>query len=261
MTTPTPRGLRKLETAVQLMLGLAVAMMVALFFAAPAQALVKQSGSGICHDEASAWFDRTRSFTAFGTMEDCLQSGRAYKGYSGVARPPAGASLEPAMGKVRPNAYDRALYDHWVDADGDCQNARHELLQELSTGPITLTSSGCAVARGRWLDPYTGQVFFEARDLDIDHMVPLAWAHAHGASEWTAEQRRAFANDPVNLFAVDAQANRAKGASGPLDWLPPNAAFRCEYVLRFHRVVLTYGLTYSDYERAGMDALRSRLCN
>jgi hypothetical protein len=117
------------------------------------------------------------------------------------------------------------------------------------------------VVRGRWNDPYTGKIFSNARDLDIDHMVPLAWAHAHGADQWDAAQRRKFANDPINLFAVEASANRAKGAKGPLDWLPPDAAYRCEYITRFHRIVLTYKLSYSASEASNMDRLRSNLCS
>jgi len=240
---------------------LVTAALLAIGLAAPASAaMVKQSNSGICHDTGSSWYDRTRNFTAFGSMEECLGSGRAYKGYQGPARPAANpVATQPRGGARVP--YDRELYDHWIDTDGDCQNARHELLQELSTGRVTLNASGCTVARGRWNDPYTGIIFTNARDMDIDHMVPLAWAHAHGADRWDADLRRQFANDPVNLFAVQASANRQKGAKGPLEWLPPNEAFHCQYVTRFHRIVLTYRLTYSDYERREMDALRARLCN
>jgi hypothetical protein len=157
-------------------------------------------------------------------------------------------------------AYDRELYDHWIDVDGDCQNARHELLQELSTATVKMNSSGCTVASGRWNDPYTGNIYTNSRDLDIDHMVPLAWAHAHGGHSWDAATRRQFANDPVNLFAVQAAANRQKGAKGPLEWLPPSQDFQCQYVTRFHRIVVTYNLTYEPWEAEQMDALRAQLC-
>lgn len=158
-------------------------------------------------------------------------------------------------------SYDRHLYDHWIDVDGDCQNARHELLQELSTSAVTMNKSGCTVGTGRWNDPYTGNVYTKSRDLDIDHMVPLYWAHQHGGHSWDRETRRKFANDPVNLFAVQASANRQKGAKGPLEWLPPNEGYHCQYITRFHRIVLTYKLSYSPAEKQQMDALRAKLCN
>lgn len=174
-----------------------------------------------------------------------------------------GAQVMPAsMGAGDANyvSYDRALYGDWADADGDCQNTRHEMLQMLSTGNTQLTSDGCAVATGRWLDPYTGRIFTNARDLDIDHLVPLAWAHAHGGYAWDAATRAKFANDPVNLFAVDAATNRAKGAQGPDTWLPPDASFQCQYILRFERVVQSYGLTYNPNEASAISALRDAKC-
>jgi hypothetical protein len=213
--------------------------------------IVKQSNSGICHDTASPWYDRTKDFAAHETMAACLAEGRAYSGYDGPA--------ESRPADV-PQEYDRTLYGRWIDVDGDCQNQRHELLLSLSTGPVTLSPDGCRAAHGRWNDPYTGRIFTESRDMDIDHMVPLAWAHEHGAHAWDAETRERFANDPVNLFAVKAGVNRSKGARGPLEWLPPNASFHCQYVTRFHRIVLTYKLNYAPEEREQMDLLRAQLC-
>jgi hypothetical protein len=241
-------------------LGLAVAHVA--FSAAPAQALVKQSNSGICHDGGSAWFEKTRNYKSFGSMSECVTSGRPYKGYSGSERaaPRTASTAAPTPASVSV-PYDRDLYDHWIDEDHDCQNARHELLQELSTGRVTLSSSGCTVKSGRWNDPYTGNIYTNSTEIDIDHKVPLAWAHAHGADKWNKATRRKFANDKVNLFAVQASANRQKGAKGPLEWLPPSQAFQCSYVTRFHRIVLTYKLQYTAYERKQMDEQRAYLCD
>ena len=61
---------------------------------------------------------------------------------------------------------------------------------------------------------YSGEVIFDASKLDIDHIVPLKWDWGHGANEWSKEKREKFANDPVNLVAVEASLNRQKGAKG-----------------------------------------------
>jgi type IV secretory pathway VirB10-like protein len=156
--------------------------------------------------------------------------------------------------------YDRTLYGSWIDSDGDCINTRHEVLAELSTGAVQYTTDGCAVVRGRWLDPYTGQIERVARDLDVDHLVPLAWAHPRGGATWDSVRKMEFANDPRNLFATKAAVNRAKGAKGPLDWLPPSAEFHCEYITRFERIVRIWSLEYRDNEVIDMAALRANSC-
>ena len=156
-----------------------------------------------------------------------------------VSTLPIGASGE--VGTVRDTAYDRRLYGSWADLDSDCLDTRHEILRELATGPVTMSPDGCRVVRGRWNDPYTGRIHREARELDIDHLVPLAWAHARGGHRWSATKRRQFANDPVNLFAVQASVNRSKGAAGPLEWLPPDPRHHCAYVTRSLEPVVHLG--------------------
>ena len=43
--------------------------------AAPAEAMVKKSDSGICHDAKSPSYGRTKKFTEFKTVDECLKSG------------------------------------------------------------------------------------------------------------------------------------------------------------------------------------------
>ncbi len=209
---------------------------------------VKLSASGICHDAASPWYGRTARFTAMPDMATCLTTGRAYSGY------------EPGAAEAPSDAYDRDLYGDWLDTDGDCQNTRQEILAALSTVAVTWNGAGCTVVRGRWLDPYTGRIFLDAADLDIDHLVPLAYAHVRGAAHWSRDKRIAFANDTRNLFAVDASANRSKGAQGAAEWLPPDRGFQCQYLLRFDRIMVLYGLHYGEFEAARIARLRQRHC-
>ncbi|WP_207802438.1 HNH endonuclease family protein [Rhodovulum sp. BSW8] len=157
--------------------------------------------------------------------------------------------------------YSRAAFGAgWADPDGDCLDTRAELLAGLSTVPVTLAPSGCSVRHGRWIAPYTGWVVTQARDLDIDHIVPLRYAWGHGAASWPSAKRARFALDPVNLLPVTASANRSKGARGPLDWLPPDQVFRCQYVLRFRRIAKAYGLVHSAAEKRDLAALTEQVC-
>ena len=156
--------------------------------------------------------------------------------------------------------YDRDLFGGWSDTDGDCQNMRHELLQELSTAVVRFSENACRVTRGRWFDPYTDKVFFESRRLDIDHLVPLKYSWDRGAHSWTAKKRVKFANDPVNLFAVEKSVNRQKSAYGPAEWLPPNIKFRCQYILRFQRIIKKYTLDQNTAELRLIKQAQQQYC-
>ena len=91
----------------------------------------------------------------------------------------------------------------------DNQDARAEALIETSTvQPVQFASADrCRVTRGRWISPFTGKVIQNASDIDIDHVVPLAWAWEHGASQWSDEKRERFANDLTHLWPVELGLN------------------------------------------------------
>ena len=133
-------------------------------------------------------------------------------------------ATQEAFDEQRPVSliYQREDWKHWIDADGDCMNTRHEILQSQSVGRVKLSPGGCYVSSGTWHDPYSGKSYARASDLDIDHVIPLKWAHEHGAANWSPERKETFANDPRNLLAVDDGLNQAKGAKGPTEWMPPN---------------------------------------
>lgn len=99
--------------------------------------------------------------------------------------------------------------------------------------------------RRKWIGLYTGKIFSNARQVDIDHVVPLKEAHISGASGWTKEKKRQFANDEDNLLAVSKSANRSKGAKDPAKWMPKNEAFHCEYIKKWVAVKEKY-ILYMD---------------
>lgn len=209
-----------------------------------AHATIKQSSSGLCHPPQSPWYERTTHFTAYQTLEACLDAG---------GRLPAGVSLS-SVNKTD-TGYQRSQFGHgWDDWDGDCQDSRAEALIATSTTTVRFADAKrCQVVTGRWISPFTGNVIQNAGDIDIDHVVPLAWAWAHGASQWPRDRRKAFANDPVNLWPVEASLNRSKGARGPDEWMPP--AGECQYISRFLRLLIKYDLKPSDTEAAEFQRL------
>ncbi len=91
--------------------------------------------------------------------------------------------------------YDRDDWKHWVDADGDCQDARNEvLIAESRTAVAYRTDRKCRVAAGQWLTPYSNFIVTNPGKLDVDHMVPLRNAHDSGASHWSAQEKERYAD-------------------------------------------------------------------
>jgi len=154
--------------------------------------------------------------------------------------------------------YDRKDWKHWSDFDSDCMNTRHEILKDQAVGPVRLSPDGCYVSTGLWDDPYSGKKYTRASDLDIDHVVPLFWAHKHGGANWPVQLKEQYANDPEGLLAVDDGLNQQKSAKGPDEWMPPNKAYHCGYIAHFDRIVAKYRLQYTPSEQQFMAAARSR---
>lgn len=163
---------------------------------------------------------------------------------------------QPCADAEADSGYDRSAWPHWRDADDDCQNTRAEVLIRTSQVPVTYKrTKRCVVASGLWIDPYTGATFRDASKLDIDHLVPLRHAHGRGADDWKRGRRAAFANDPDNLVAVSASANRSKGADGPAQWLPDNRDYWCEYGQRWRRIKQAYDLQMTARGRQALERL------
>jgi hypothetical protein len=117
--------------------------------------------------------------------------------------------------------------------------------------------NSCKVLAGTLApDPYTATsirfVYGGASEVDIDHVVALSDAWQKGAAKWAPGKRLAFANDPLNLLAVDASANRSKGDGDTATWLPPNRSYRCTYVARQVAVKRKYGVWVTPAEQDAM---------
>ena len=153
-------------------------------------------------------------------------------------------------------AYSRASWQHWIDADVDCQDARQEVLIEESLESVAFrTARECRVEDGSWIGPYTGLPYTDPSNLDVDHMVPLANAHHSGAWAWDAERKREYANDlsyAGHLIAVQASANRSKGSKGPEAWKPPLRSYWCAYAVDWATIKVRWDLTATASEIAAL---------
>ena len=155
--------------------------------------------------------------------------------------------------------YDRHDWKHWVDADGDCQDARQEVLVAESRATVSYqTDRRCRVTSGQWLAPYSNVVVTKPGKLDVDHMVPLGNAHLSGAWAWSAQQRERYANylvDPQHLIAVTAGANRSKGARGPEAWKPEDRSYWCQYAVDWITIKDAWELTVTQAEHGALQEM------
>jgi hypothetical protein len=166
----------------------------------------------------------------------------------------------PVAPEVR-TGYDRDLFQHWIDADGDGCNTRYEVLIAEADDPPTI-GSGCSLSGGRWFSYYDRVSWTNTSDVDIDHMVPLAEAWDSGARSWTSTQRRDYANDLGDyrtLVGVTDNVNQAKGDQDPAMWMPQYD--RCRYLREFVAVKIRWRLTVDSTEKSAIQSLASGCTN
>ena len=174
------------------------------------------------------------------------------------------------VGEVPSDFYDRdADYPTWRDTDEDCKSDRHEVLQaqhidDDSSNPLVFSSSGCSVLTGKWQDPFDGSFYYNASDVQIDHVVALYESHISGAgatgnNAWTAEEKVNFANtgnkvagtlpETSNQFlAVGSATNGPKGSNDPTQWMPPLEEYHCTYLKKWVEVKHLNDLYFDESE-------------
>jgi hypothetical protein len=146
--------------------------------------------------------------------------------------------------------YDRDLFRHWIDVDGDGCNTRREVLIAEAKVKPTVTGD-CDLLGGEWYSVYDQVTTNNPSDFDVDHFVPLKEAWDSGAYAWSSEKRKELANDlgfGGSLIAVTASSNRSKSDKDPADWLPANTGYHCRYITNWVKVKIRWGLSVDRVE-------------
>lgn len=185
--------------------------------------------------------------------DNAVQAGYGADSGEEVSLPLTEAIAKLPVAKEVTSGYEREKFHHWVDADGDCQDARDEVLVEESRKKA---SGRCEATRGEWLSAYDGVTVKSPGGLDIDHMVPLKEGWESGADAWSDEEREAYANDlgdPRALIAVTAATNRSKGDQDPADWMPDATSYHCTYVADWVAVKIRWSLFADRGEKAALE--------
>jgi len=159
-------------------------------------------------------------------------------------------------GRAPKTGYSRSQFGSgWANIDG-CDVRNLILARDLTD--TEYGSDGCVVLNGLLDDPYTAAEISFVRgkdtsdDVQVDHVVALSDSWQKGAQQLDKSTRTEFANDSLNLLAVDGPANQQKGDSDAASWLPSNKSYRCRYVARQIAVKRKYSLWVTEAEKSAM---------
>lgn len=169
-------------------------------------------------------------------------------------------------GRAPKTGYTRAQFGQaWADVDRNGCDTRNDMLKrDLTAITYKAGTRNCVVASGILIDRYSGETINFVRgnvtsmEVQIDHVVALSNAWQTGAFKLSADQRKALANDPMNLFAVKGRLNSQKGDGDAATWVPPLKSFRCTYVAQQIAVKAKYSLWVVAPEKAAMSAILAK---
>ncbi len=110
---------------------------------------------------------------------------------------------------------------------------------------------------GQVYGPYTGRYFHSDRETDIEHIVAASEGHDSGLCAASADIRKAFATDPLNLTLAAPAINRC-GAQGKCgldagEWMPPKN--QCWFANRVIEIKAKYNLSVDLAEAKRIDSV------
>ncbi|MBB4883194.1 DUF1524 domain-containing protein [Micrococcus flavus] len=232
--------------------------------ASPSDAQSPAGPAGGAAGEASEARTTTPAAAAVSPEREAAPSSSAPAVPTAPATAPARAGTALALldtlevkGRAPKTGYERERFGQsWADVDRNGCDTRNDILRrDLVDVVLKAGTGGCKVLRGTLHGPYTGTTIAfvsgpdTSADVQIDHVVALSDAWQKGAQSLSADERAAFANDPLNLLAVDGPTNQSKSDGDAATWLPPNKAYRCPFVARQVAVKAEYGLWVTAAER------------
>lgn len=151
--------------------------------------------------------------------------------------------------------YMRKLhFGRWINdpTDDTCMNTRARVLVRDSVGTVSFRhGKQCVVDTGVWNDPYAGVQVATAKEIQIDHIVPLKNAYVSGAWQWDYKTRCLYANYlgyKGHLVSAGGRENMSKGDRAPDKYLPTNQNYRCQYIKDWLAVKLIWKLTMTPSE-------------
>ena len=132
--------------------------------------------------------------------------------------------------------YDRGDWKHWVDEDGDCQDARQEVLIAESLVAVTYETDRKCRSRNRTVvgaapgtPPGATLQPFGRRPPRAAQERPSVGSLGMVAGRDKKRNTPTTSGEETHLIAISSRHNRSKGARGPEEWAPPDNALWCQY--------------------------------
>jgi hypothetical protein len=146
-------------------------------------------------------------------------------------------------------------FGEWItlhETDNDCIDVRNRVLMRDSSTPFEMrTKNPCKVGVGTWYDPYSGTTFQNSTEVQIDHFVPLKDTYINGAWNWNYQTRCVYGNYlgyKDHLKPVSSTENMVKSDNSPAEYMPPNSAYRCDYLKTWLSIKLIWRLSMQREE-------------
>lgn len=195
------------------------------------------------------WLGRLSKGFPRGSVMLSFSDSSEYRRVTYLGVPPglrAGTAAQSMLGAVTVapeptrTGYDRDLFKHWDDENGNNCDTRCEILTSEKR------------SNGKWYSLWDGTTASSASALEIDHVVALAEAWDSGASTWTSTQRDRFADWQVNLTAVASAVNQSKSDKDAAEWTPPRTQSRCAFAEITITTKFHWALTVDQAEKTAL---------
>ena len=160
--------------------------------------------------------------------------------------------------------YDRTLFKHWVDADGDgCRTRAHEvLITEAEPTPITVQHVGHA----RWRADAGTPTTTAPPGRSPPTSTSTTWCRSPRpgtpAPALDVAARRPTPTTSATTArwsAVTDNVNQSKGDQDPATWMPTYD--QCRYVREWVAVKIRWGLSADPAEKSVLDSYASSCSN
>jgi hypothetical protein len=213
-----------------------------LFFSFSAQALKASVATTQAYEELTQAQSETYKYSYYFVFGDTEGDAINLSAFKRVAA----AFPLPAVDYDRDNQFGE-----WIKPDkNSCLTTRGVVLERDSSVKISVNDK-CTVTNGAWYDPYTDKNYTDAADIQIDHVVALKNAYMTGGHTWDKAKRCLYANylgNNFHLLPVNGPENMKKSDKSPLEYVPPNKEFVCEYLRTWLEIKYIWNLKMTPRE-------------